>query len=126
MIEVKEFLREKLNVIFLSLEGVELAYEYRISTNTHIVEVKPLEKFNSEEYVNMEIALEEAFKERFPYENLLFVSEDSLTKIKTPEFNYSVKLNLNIMELSELGFNELSQTNTLYMADQPIYHNLAA
>ena len=87
MSSAKDFLHQKLKKISLEIEDIEIAYEYRVTTQTHIIEVKPNSIFEySKEYINKEIDLKKEFSNQFPEEELLFISEDSLTEIKSPEF----------------------------------------
>jgi len=117
MKEAKAFLKFNLKKIFLELENVEISYEFRASTNTHIVEVKPNSVYKTcEKYINREIELENSFYESFPNETLLFISEDSLTKIKSPELVLKYKMSYNISNLitpvlldSILSKNQLSK-----------------
>lgn len=97
MKEAKEFLKSALRKLFLELDNVEISYEYRISSNTHIVEVKPNSVFrNCETYIEKEIELENAFYNNFPDESILFISEESLTQIKSPDLVLRYKLKYNI------------------------------
>lgn len=67
---------------------VTISYEYRERTNTHILEILPQEVFDtSQEYFEFEEILEIEFKDKFPEEDLLFISSDSLTKIENIDFN---------------------------------------
>lgn len=85
--EPKEFLISRLNELFLKLENIEISYEYRDYSNTHLVEVKPASAYlNCEEYIEDELALEKAFNDTFPSQELLFITEGSLTQISLPEF----------------------------------------
>lgn len=89
-----DFLKTELKLIFLTLDGVEIRYEFRKSSQTHIVEVKPKSVFrNSAKYIEMEMELDKKFVELFPDEELLFISNDSLTKITSPEIIYKQKIN---------------------------------
>ena len=82
----KAFLHKKLKKISLEIEDIEIAYEYRVTTQAHIIEVKPNHIFeNSKRFIDMEIDLKKDFSNQFPGEDILFISEDSLTEIKTPE-----------------------------------------
>ena len=96
MSNAKEFLRKKLEKISLEIEDVEIAYEYRVTTQTHIIEIKPNSVFeHSKEYIDKEIDLENEFSDQFPGEELLFISEDSLTEIESPEFVLKPKFKFN-------------------------------
>ena len=92
------FLKEKLNSISKYFPEIEIRYEFRENISTHIIEIRPLELFrNNTEYIDAEIKLEQDFSSIFPMEEILFVSEDSLTQIKSPTlklgnrfFNYNL------------------------------------
>ncbi len=78
-----ELLKSELQELFSLIDGIEIRYEFKKSTFTHIVEVKPLDLFSSNNlYIEKEIELEEKFSELFPNEDLVFVSENSLSKIE--------------------------------------------
>lgn len=87
-----EFLERKLNKIFVQFTDIKIRYEYRANTCSHLIEVTPLAFFKeNEKYILLEDELEEEFETLYPNENIVFISEDSLTEIRTPNF--------------ELGFN---------------------
>jgi hypothetical protein len=89
----KDFLIENLNRISVLFPEVNIRYEYRSSTNSHIIEVIPLSVFkNNDNYIIAEINLEESFEEQFPNEDLVFISEDSLTTINNAEFAFGNNL----------------------------------
>lgn len=97
MKEAKAFLISNLKKIFLKLENVEISYEFRDSSQTHIIEVKPNSIYKTcEKYIREEIELEDSFYENFPSETMLFITEDSLSKIKSPDLVLKYKLAYNI------------------------------
>jgi len=97
MKEAKAFLISNLKKIFLKLENVEISYEFRDSSQTHIIEVKPNSIYKTcEKYIREEIELENSFYENFPSETMLFITEDSLSKIKSPDLVLKYKLAYNI------------------------------
>lgn len=82
----KEFLIERLKEMSSKFEDVKIRYEYRTNTYSHIIEVIPLAIFDSnEQYMLAEANLENEFESLFPQEDIVFVSEDSLTEIKNPD-----------------------------------------
>lgn len=82
----KEFLIERLKEMSSKFEDVKIRYEYRANTYSHIIEVIPLVFFDGDEqYMLAESNLEDEFESLFPQENIVFVSEDSLTEIKNPD-----------------------------------------
>jgi len=112
----KEFLTDKLKKMSLKFKDIKIRYEYRKSTMSHIVEVIPLLIFNNdEEYMRVEFELEEEFENLFPDEDIVFVSEDSLTEIKNPDLvlGYDYKsiidnfsYNVEDIELNVNGFTD--------------------
>lgn len=100
MTNSKEFLKSNLKKIFLELDNIEVSYEFRLASNTHIVEVKPNSVYTDcKKYIIKEIELEEAFNERFPNEELLFITENSLTQIHSPEFVFNLKLKYDLTNI---------------------------
>jgi hypothetical protein len=96
MKEANAFLISNLKKVFLKLENVEISYEFRNSSQTHIVEVKPNSVYKTcENYIKQEMELESFFYKNFPNEILLFITEDSLTKIKSPDLVLKYKLDYN-------------------------------
>lgn len=82
----KQYLLEKLQELSLNFKDIKIRYEHRLNTSSHLIEVIPLAIFQSnEEYMLAEANLEDEFENLFPQEDIVFVSEDSLTEIKRPD-----------------------------------------
>lgn len=78
----KAFIDKNLNAISELFPQVQLRYEYKIHTRTHVIEVIPISFFEgNEEYMNIESEFECEFERMFPKEGILFISENSLTEI---------------------------------------------
>ena len=107
--KAKEFITEKLKELFELFENIQIRYEYRNSTNSHIIEIKPKSLFEEDEaYMEMEADLEKEFEQLFPSENIVFISEGSITEIKDAVFelkHFNTILNnvVSDFELSEFG-----------------------
>ncbi len=83
----KEFIKEKLNELFAQFSDIKIQYEYRANTYSHLIEVTPLVFFKeNKNYIALEAALEDEFESLFPNENIVFISEDSLSEIMNPDF----------------------------------------
>lgn len=81
----KEFIISNLRELYSSLPYLEIRYEYRDDIVTHIIEVKPVHCYDKDRsYVSKQIALEEMFEEIFPYEEILFMTENLLIQIEKP------------------------------------------
>lgn len=82
----KEFLITRLNELYAKFGDIKVQYEFRANTNSHLIEVIPLSFFeNNEEYMNHEMEIEEEFESLFPDQNIVFISEGSLSEIHNPE-----------------------------------------
>jgi len=83
----KEYLKTRLNEISNVFPELIFRYQFNENTETHIIEVKPLETYQTnDEYIKYEADLMFDFENEFFPETILFVSEDSLTQITEPEF----------------------------------------
>lgn len=82
-----EFIETKLNELYAQFNDIKIRYEIRANTNSHLIEIIPLCFFEeNEEYIACETKIEEEFESIFPSENIVFISEDSLTEIINPDF----------------------------------------
>ncbi|ADQ79032.1 hypothetical protein Palpr_0881 [Paludibacter propionicigenes WB4] len=83
----KDYLKKKLNEISNVFPELTFRYQFNENTKTHIIEVKPLETYQTNnDYIKYEAELMFNFENEFFPETILFVSEDSLTQITEPEF----------------------------------------
>lgn len=108
----RDFIKEKLNELFSKFEGIQIKYEYRATTLSHIVEVIPLSFFQSNaDYMEFEAMFEEEFERLFKNENIVFVSQNSLTEIKQAHFELGYEeiiLDMGIanIEFEVFGYSE--------------------
>lgn len=80
-----EFLKTELKKLSVIFSTIQIRYEYKKSTNSHIIEVKPKSLFrDNEKYIDAEIDLESRFEELFVGEDIVFISESQLTKVNNP------------------------------------------
>lgn len=94
----KEFIVDKLNYLYSIFNDIKIRYEYRSNTFSHLIEIIPLSFFEkNEEYMAIESEIEEEFESKFLDENILFISEESLSEIINPEF--------------KLGYDEIKFNN---------------
>ncbi|NLU38558.1 MAG: hypothetical protein GXX78_06670 [Bacteroidales bacterium] len=83
----KDFIKHNLSKIWNSFPEVQFRYEFKTHTNTHVIEVTPVSFFEeNEEYLDLESDFEYKFEQMFPEEEILFISEGSLTEIRNAEF----------------------------------------
>ena len=87
----KEFIYERLQFLSRDFPSVQIKYRFNEWAKTHIVELTPVESY----YMNT--ALESAwidlvkdFMEKYPADDISFVSTDSMLRIEEPEFSFNV------------------------------------
>ncbi len=86
----KTFLQSELEKIYSTINNIFIKYEYRTNISTHIIEITPISIFKqNKDYIDLEIELEETFHDLFPKEEILFVTDDSLITVDTPDFEYT-------------------------------------
>lgn len=85
--KVTAFIIEALKQFILSFPQTRVRYEYDIESNVHSVEVVPNEIYHlNEEYIAWENKFVDAFIERFPTQNICFISDDALVGIENVNF----------------------------------------
>lgn len=80
------FLEQKLKELFLQFPKSNIRYEFRSNRNLHLVEITPLSFYLNEKYKIAETKIEDEFEFLYPNESILFISENSLNKISSPNF----------------------------------------
>ncbi|MEH0007403.1 MAG: hypothetical protein V6Z82_01605, partial [Flavobacteriales bacterium] len=79
----REFIAEKLRELHAKFPQIQIRYEYRMSTQSHLIEVMPLHFFeNDEAYAHEEEKIRDEFESLFLPEDILFISEGFLTEIE--------------------------------------------
>ena len=112
IITAKEFLIDNLNWLSELFPEIHIRYEIRSNINSHIVEVIPVSVFNNnEDYLKAEISIEKQFERLFPDADIVFISEDSLTKIKNAGYefgNNQMSFDTGLLETNIIfsGFDE--------------------
>lgn len=100
-----EFLETKLNELYAKFSDVKIRYEYRANTFSHLVEIMPLSFFEgNEEYINLETKIEDEFEASFPNENIVFISEGSLSEINNPDLKLGYDVFKFDNEVSNIDF----------------------
>lgn len=115
MTESIKFLEKSLSELYDKFSYLEIKYEYRPLIDAHIVEVKPIHCFESDRPYKLEqINIQKAFKELFPYEDLLFMTESILFEINDPILSLGVS-NITVDNSESLVTIELEPMTLDYM-----------
>ncbi len=110
----KSYLENELAKIYNKFSKINIKYEFKPNRLSHIIEVNPISTFESNEFIEVEIILTENFNTIYPNDNLVFISENSIVKIKNPTFtfennNISICFKNNYI-ITEPIFNNYNQT----------------
>ena len=110
--KAKEFIIDRLKQFAIIFDEIKIRYELRANTQSHLIEIIPLKIFEeNNSYIKEEARLEDEFERLFPTENIIFISEDSLTEIKNAEFELGYdkikfKYDSFYIEFEVEGYNE--------------------
>jgi hypothetical protein len=86
----KNFIIRRLNELRNIFPELSFKYKYNQHTSTHIIDVRPLDCYTSnKDYIKYEADFSYEFDNLFSPETVLFISEDSLTEIKNPDFVFN-------------------------------------
>ena len=66
--------------------GVTARYQFKEGSETHFVEITPQRIFDSWDFEQIAQPLLFEFYSKFPQDSLCFISDDSLSKVTSPEF----------------------------------------
>lgn len=117
--ESKNYLRNKLSELHNKFPNLSIKYQFDAYTKNHIVEVVPIEEFDKNaDYIAFESDLCFEFDNMFFPEVVMFVSEESLTRVLVPELTFYPVLSKSFVNTActvrhKFRFNNLgSQHNT--------------
>ena len=79
------FLEKHLSQLTENFPNIECLYKFDNLDDTHIIKIMPKKIFESEDYVQYENEIVDNFIQRFPYEGILFISENELIDIDKPD-----------------------------------------
>ena len=83
-----DFLKNEIDKLVKKIPFIKCTYEYNENSLVHFISVSPLSLYNSNEaYIDAESEIVFSFIKNFPFENVSFIGEDSLIKIKKPKIN---------------------------------------
>jgi len=121
----KEFIISNLNFIRILFSELTFKYKFYEENSTHVIEVQPVESFeNDTDYIEVETNLTIEFDKLYSPESILFVSDNSLSKIKEPEFVFSSnELGIEVEPIEESNFKQIcnSENNEIFDFSEPNY-----
>lgn len=96
----KEFIFEKLTTLAQQFPGVTIKYDFDSMIKTHIVELSPIsEYYNNDLLTDNWIEIAKEFLEKFPTEDISFISTDSILKVTNPEFTLNTSQSIHFSDL---------------------------
>lgn len=115
----QEFIVDKLRNLSYKYSDLKIRYEFRANTLSHIIEILPVTFFETKlEFIVDEVELEKEFEQAYPIENIVFVSENSLTEIRRVdlELGYDGKIYIysdSLPEFEVVGYSDVIETTML-------------
>ncbi len=112
----QEFIIDKLRNLSYKYSDLKIRYEFRANTLSHIIEILPVTFFETKlEFIVDEVELEKEFEQAYPIENIVFVSENSLTEIRRVdlELGYDGKIYIysdSLPEFEVVGYSDVIET----------------
>ncbi len=104
-----DVLKDELTKLYSEIEGIKIRYELKNDLLTHIVEIKPIDIYsNNDDYLNKEIEIEEKFAEMFPSEEVVFISEESLSTISKPCFQLGYIDDVLLDLFNDIDYNSIT------------------
>ncbi len=109
----KEFVTTKLNGLVDVYPSLTFKYKFLSNENIHLIEVIPFSEYsNNRDYLASEGSVVYEFENTFLQEEILFVSEDSITRVEIPDSiisknNVSIFMDTMIDPEYEYGYIEI-------------------
>lgn len=108
----ENYIYEKLSTLADSFPNVKIRYAYNSKIETHIVELTPeREYYFNEKLDDAWIPISMEFKMLFEYEDISFVSSDSILKIEVPEKEWNSEVGALDFEYYNQIIEKLTYTN---------------
>lgn len=110
MMESMKFIIQELNHIHTLINSIGFRYAYDLDVNYHVIEVYPVEIYDSnEEYIKLEMDFKERFQRLFPTENIVVSTDREIHDMKN--LIYSVcpenKISFNSVNQDDYNFDSL-------------------
>ncbi len=91
--KVKDYIIEKLNELVTLFPLIKVSYQIDDCANSNYIKVEPKEEFNiNPDYRKFETNFIIEFISQFPYDEVVFVSDDSLIEVQNPVYEVEGKL----------------------------------
>jgi hypothetical protein len=82
--EVKNFVIEKIEELAILFPEISFKYGYDTISGQHIVDIEPNTQYYNEKYMLAEYDVVSLFSQKFPTDQLLFISNDKFIKVTNP------------------------------------------
>jgi hypothetical protein len=84
-----DFIINKLNAFVKVFKNAKIRYDFDEKAQVHTIEVVPQYVYDSDEFENWENSIFDEFVDKYPTQNICFVSEDALVGIENELFSIS-------------------------------------
>ncbi|MEO6683783.1 MAG: hypothetical protein ABIN48_13255 [Ginsengibacter sp.] len=107
----ENYINNKLSALADSFPNVKIKYAYNSKIETHIVELTPeREYYFNEKLDDAWIPISREFKMLFEFEDISFISSDSILKIATPEKEWNSEVGILDLEYYNQIIEKLTNT----------------
>lgn len=106
-----EFVLNKINQIQTAFSDISIRYESDQCSESHFIEISPLEEYDNQTYVKLEEAINLEFIKLFPFELLTFINESDNFSFENPLLFKSVNSNKHSLDLNLMLSNFLNNAS---------------
>ena len=102
-----DFIKEQLDELINTLPYIKCSYKYDEFDNTHIIKIEPYVFFEKDnQYIELERQIIDDFINRYPYEGIVFISENDIIDMSQTIFEVA-----GTLYIPPYSYNRLSSVN---------------
>ena len=102
-----DFIKEKLDGLVNTLPYIKCSYKYNEFDDTHIIKIEPYVIFEKDDkYIELERQIVDDFIKRYPYEGIVFISENDIIDMSQTIFEVA-----GTLYIPPYSYNRLSSVN---------------
>jgi hypothetical protein len=123
------YIKNQLNRLIEEFPQLKISYEFDEIDNSHIIEVLPSKEYNENiHYSKSETEIIIDFISKYPYEEIVFITENSLIKISKPFYEiigyyYDNSNGISIVEVNNI---EATCNEMIYITESQNEYLIAA
>lgn len=112
--KVKEFIKKSIEDLTTTFDNIRCSYRYDQFSETHYIEIMPSAFFRSSNELSLFRAdIFDDFDSAYPNQSIVFISEESLTKIGKSEYSIEGKSYTKSKSFDLLWFKKIECYNSI-------------